>query len=243
MSFLLSSGVLSAIPDSVRNQYLPSDFTTSNWPDSEGASDITPNNGLSFDANAFGGAGGVTGDGADDYGLADTMGSFGSSMDTDFAISIPINTTDTDSLIHGVANSGDATYLQTSIGWPFSWPGTAGTVRFAIRDVDSNSIIVYTDTDYNDGVNHHIIINKTANSAAGVDIYVDDMTSAASTTIVDDQSFSNPSDFDSGMAYYARNVGGNIQQYLSADQGRIRWFSDSLTGSERQAVHDDLAWT
>jgi hypothetical protein len=76
-----------AIPDTLRNQYLVGDFTTSNWPDSEGTVDIDTISGLTFDSTAFGGGGGVVGGGSD-YGVSQSMDDWGNNVfPTEWAIS------------------------------------------------------------------------------------------------------------------------------------------------------------
>lgn len=236
-----SFSLAEAFPESVIHHYDPDNFSTSSWPDEVGASDFSSITNLSYDDTAFGGSGGVTSAGGGE-GETDTMGTFGSNMDSDFSISIPFQTTENDAALLGVdGNNNTACYI--AVGDPFGVGWGSGSIVLTISDSDDDRVSVYTDSSYNDGSSHHAIINKTGNSASGINIYIDNMDSAVSTSTESDAPFDNPDDFDSNMAYFARNSGGSVSNRLVAELGNVRWFSDSLTSSQRNTVDDSLPWT
>lgn len=226
----------SAIPDSVVHQHLVNDFTTSNWPDSIGNSDMDSISGLTLDDSAFGGDGAVVGGGAD-HGRSDPMAGFGSNMDTDFAIAVGVSTTDVGTLF-GLLNDTDDTVIELTTTDRFG--GTSGRLTFAVRDGGGDDISAETSYDITDGNDRVFIINKTGNSAGGLDIY-DSPTNEVSQPLRDNN-FSNPADFEFDMAYYASNNRGTIIDELSADMSHIRWFDDSLTEAEREDVFESYDW-
>lgn len=232
------------IPDSVRNQYIYDDFSPSNWPDSVGSSDISTITGPVAASSAFSGEGGVSGDGTDGYAQSDTMGSFGSNRGSDFAISVPFNTSDTGGMILAVAESlGDTLELGVGISWHGAGSGELG---FRLRDSAGNALAEKTSgSSFNDGSDHHLIINKVGNAAGGVEFYVDDMDTAVSSTNETDDGFGNASvdNLPYPMTYFARSNDGTIGQYLDITLGDVRWFSNSLTATERNNVHNSLGWT
>jgi len=242
------STVFDAIPDTQIHYHNPDNFTTSNWPDEVGDSDIATISGLSFDSSAFGDNGGVVAEASnDDYGLSDTMGNFGQNRDTDWAVSIPFNTTDTSGMFISHDESGTAARtLEIGIGVSFHG-ASSGEIGVRLRDSDGNELAENSDgSAFNDGNDHHLIINKVGNSAGGIELYVDDMANETGHATETDSGFGNASvqNFDGAVGYFAFSQSGSIQGiHLSATMGRIRWFSDSLTQSDRESVHDDLPWT
>ena len=231
---------IDAIPDSAIHQYLVNDFTTSNWPDSVGTSDIETISGLTEDSTAFDSVGGVSGDGIDDFGESDTMGDFGSNMLSDWAISIPIQTTDDASVPFGLNDQSNNMVLYGVVGDLFDVYDT-GVLGLRVRGADSNQYRVHTNEAYNDGNPHHWIINKTGNSDGDLEMYVDDMETAESMTTVTSGTLTEAENFTDPMSYFRR--GGNEDNHFEGALGDVRWFNDSLDQSDRQAVHDALDWT
>jgi len=232
----------SAIPDSVVHQYRKSDFTTSNWPDSIGGSDITTVSAPVFDSSAFNNDGGVTSDGADDFAQSDTMGNFGSNLDSNLALSIPFETSaGGDNTILGVQNNnGSTAFVLYANGASFATE--ISNLGLQLVDDATNNIRVSTDSAFADGNPHHLIINKTATTLPGIEFYVDDMTNPVATSGRDD-GLGTFGDFELPMTYFARNQRGNIKNYYGGAVGTPRWFDSDLSESERQTVHDDLGWT
>ena len=241
-SFRNVSVGITAIPDSTVHQYLVNDFTTSNWPDSVGPSDIDTIVGLTGDSTAFDDTGGVVGDGTDDFGQSDPMGSWGSEMETNFAISVPFETTDDGSVMMGLTEGTNGPGIQVVMGDLFDSYET-GVVGIRLQDSSGNNTRVYTTSSFNDGNPHHAIINKRGSSASEVDIYVDDMSTVQDDASSVDDATDDYTDFTLDMTYFARNNEGDIDNHYDGVLGDVRWFTESLDESERQSVNDDLSWT
>jgi len=236
--------VVSAIPDSVIHHYNPGNFTTSNWSDEIGSSDISTISGLIFNSSGFSNNGGVSGDGTD-HGLSNTMGNFGSSRDTDFAISVPFNTSDDGAMLLGHDESGvSARTLELGVGVSFHG-ASSGELSFSLRDSNGNKLSAATSGHtFNDSNDHHLILNKTSNSAGGLEFYVDDMTTDVGSNHVD-TGFGNATvqDFDGEMGYFCRSQSGSPGLKINALMGNIRWFDNSLTENDRKGVDSSLPWT
>ena len=236
---------IDAIPDSVIHHYDPINFTTSQWPDEVGTSDMDAISGLSEDSSAFDDNGGVSADGTD-HGLTDTMGDFGQNRDTDFAISVPFNTTDNDAMLLGHDEDGVAARtLELGVGISFHG-ASDGELGFRLRDSDGNTLAEYTDgSTFNDGSDYHLLLNKVSNSAGGIEFYVNDMDNEVASSNDADGGFGNATvqNFDGSMGYFCRSQSGDAGIQIAATKGNIRWFNDSLNQSQRQAVHDSLPWT
>jgi hypothetical protein len=235
-----------SIPNSVIHHYNPANFTAGNWPDEVGTSDMGTISGLTFDASAFANNGGVAGDG-NDHGLSDTMGNFGQDRDTDFAISVPFNTTDDDVMLLGHDELGESA-RSFELGMGISFHGaSSGELGFRLRDSSGNTLSAATSGNtFNDGNDHHLILNKTSNSSGGLEFYVDDMTTNIGSNDTDG-GFSNASvqNFDGPMGFFAVSQSGTpvSDNKMDGTMGNIRFFDDSLSQSERQDVDDALPWS
>jgi len=237
--------LFSAIPDSQIHHYNPDNFTTSNWPDDVGTSDIATISGLSFDSSAFGSSGGVVAEAANsDHGLSDTMEDFGSNRDSDFAISVPFNTSDDGKMLLGHDESGAAARtIELGIGVSFHG-ASSGELGFRLRDSNGNTLTAATNGNtFNNGNDNHLILNKTSNSAGGLEFYVDDMTTNLGSNDTD-TGFGNATvqDLDGAMGYFCRSQSGSPSFEISATMGNVRWFDNSLSQSERESVNSALPY-
>jgi hypothetical protein len=226
-------GELPPVPKSLIHEYRADNFSPSTWPDSEQSSDINVN-GLS--SSTLNGARSVSGDGVDDVGFGGTLGNFGSNMDSDFAIELVLQTTDTGRCI-GVDSSNSSMALDIATDVGFS--GTAGRLTFGIRSSQSSSDIasVETTVPVDDGTARHIICNKTSNSASGFEI----ITNAVNQTTPPLRASFDAADtvnFNEDIAYFALNDEGSIGAFLNAEIPFIRWYDDSLTPTQQQNLFD-----
>ena len=235
---LVDGEEIGAIPDSVVHQYITEDFTQTNWPDSEGNSDMDTISGLSEDSNAFNGTGGVGGDGTDDHGLSDTMGDFGSQLDGGFAVVFGFSI-DNQADLMATLNDDDFTkfFVRTASGEG----ATDDRLNFIISDTGNDRIGVNSDTDITDGGEYVAILNKSqGTSASDMEIYFKPDEDASEVAI--DESFGTASNFEFDMTYFARNLRGDIDSHADATMTDIRWFSSPLDLSEREQVFDQYNW-
>jgi hypothetical protein len=221
------------VPDSLIHEYRAQNFTSSNWPDTEQSADIVPTGPTSSLLN---GEPSVSADGVDDFGLSTTMGSFGSDMDTDFAIEFVLQTGDTGFLL-GVDNSTNSMGLSVVTNSAFGSQG--GRLAFVIRSANNNSNFTAVDSSVavDDTVARHIIINKKGNAAADIDIAVNAQDKTGP-VVSDKFNSTNTVDFDEEMVYFAVNDAGNVVAFHAAELPFIRWYNDSLSNQQQQALFD-----
>jgi hypothetical protein len=221
-----STDPIPEIPDSEANQklihrwYLSED--TDPFADSIGSSDGTNNGTAQVTGSQYVGGAAREGDGSSDYVNVGKLGTFGSSMDTDFAIAMTIDGHNGGNSIAIGANS------NLSLGPRISQPND-GFIRFFISDTNSSTTRVETDSSagVDDGNRHRIVWNKIANNDA--EIWVDGSEVAASVTT--DQGFSSVADFNDDIFLFAQNEGGVNLPYQGI-QDDVCIFNDSLTAAE-----------
>lgn len=231
------------LPSSLLYQFRAEDITASDgatswtWPEREQGDDMSVN-GATYDSTLFGGAGGASADGADDYAETSTMGSFGSDLGTDFAIAFTINTTDNAFLFSSDLDASNG-FLQLRTDSYGNVP--SGSISMDIRDADSNNLRTWSSTAIDDGATHSVIINKVGNTGSGaVEYYLDGDASTAESNVGTDQGISNFADFANPATYFANYDGSSYSGYLAADLKNFMWFSASLSESERQDVFEML---
>jgi len=79
------------------------------------------------------------------------------------------------------------------------------------------------------------VINKTSNSASGINIYIDDMTNAQSTTTGNDGAFDNTNYSNSvNQGFYARNNDGAVDNHIATDAGAFEFNTVPYSQSERE---------
>jgi hypothetical protein len=163
------------------------------------------------------------GDGASDYIETTTWGSFGSNMDTDWAIAFSIQTSDS-----GFASilGTDANYLRVDIA---GVDGGSGELTWFMRDGSGNDLHVGTDNRYDDGNPHRVVFNKTGNTASDLEIWVDGTN--VSQTVYRDNSWGDVSDFSNAMPFLCRYNSG-FQDFVDATLDDPCVFDKSLTKSE-----------
>jgi hypothetical protein len=227
-----------AIPDSEANQklihrwYLSED--TDPFIDQIGSADGTNNGTTQVTGDWVDGAA-RDGDGTDDYIDTTSLGSFGSNMDTNFAIGLSLQSTGSGRMI-GVGNAfaKDDTRLLVALG-DFL---TAGALGVFIRDGGGDVLSVETSTaGFDDGSEYRFIINKTGNNAGDIELWVNQ--TERTTTIDQDQAFSNPTNFDKSVSLFAEhNNDGTFGNYMDTVLDDICIFDSSLTHSEIQSYQN-----
>jgi hypothetical protein len=215
--------VFRALPENIVNQYVVSNFTATTWTDSVGSADMTVN-GLT--ASTFSnGEDSVQGDGVNDH------GSFAptelAALET-FAIAFTVQFT---------SGGGNFYGTQTSANLHIHRVATlsGGAFRHILRDNDSNGLLdVRTTAAFDDGSPHAVIINKSGDAAADIDIFVDDMATAQSVSRTDN-GFNHANytrQFDPFL--FANNNGGSVSVAQAAQIGAWEMSTEPLTQSERQ---------
>jgi hypothetical protein len=171
-------------------------------------------------------------DGTDDYIETTNLGSFGSNMDTDFALAFSIQTTDNSlASFGGTINGVNATFMFASIGSISD--ANAGELAFSLNDSNDNEERVYVDgTRYDDGNPYRVVINKTSNSASDIEFWTNQ--SQQTTSVDRSEGFSSPTDFTAPFLLFARSFGG-ADTCADTILDDFCIFGDSLTQTEIQS--------
>ena len=227
----VTADLSSLIPDSVVHQYPYSTFSTSTWSDNVGGAGMTVNGMVS---DTFGnGESSVFGDGTDDYGLADGPQNLPQNETFGVALTLEDPSGSDTSYWMGSSDGNASIWLYDS---NFT-DGTTGEMQFAVQDNNGNSIIVETDSSIADGNIHLIVWNKNSNSAAGVDIYVDDMSTTVPTTAREEQAFDHTNYTNAEpMGFFAERRDGSINNYKSYDAGIFEFNTEPYTQTERDEL-------
>lgn len=221
---------LSAIPDSVVNQWVPPNFA-SPWPDEIGGAhmSITGLTTTTINSDDF-----VTGDGSDDFGQASApqLGN----RET-FGIATTFN-----------ANSADVSDFDKAFGLSDT---TANDVLNFQMQSDAIEVGYRTDGDdlavnsgstaVADGSTHAIVINKNGNDATDWEIYVDDMSTDLSNVRSDQAGSDQAATYDPSNWTYSGDWGfwaelrdGSPQDHINASMGTVEFNTETYSQSERE---------
>ena len=228
-----------AIPDTEADQKLVhrwvlDDVDTGTATDSVGSADGTVNGVTSVSGDWAGGSAGE-GDGTDDYIGTTTWGSFGSNMDSDYALAFSVSSATQDVAL-GVTNSGGNESQTLTARFDDDYGGNLNTLTYAVRD-DTSDLGGYSSvessTELTSGGPYRVVINKTGNTAADIDIWVNQTEDSASTNR--GQSGTNFIDFNEPIPLFAGNARGTIKSFNGGILDDICVFGDSLTDTEIQS--------
>lgn len=172
-------------------------------------------------------------DGTDDYVETTTLGDFGSSMDTDFTVSIWTNSTDT---------SDSVSYLSTHVSgetafhFRRNW-GDGDEFELYLRDEGGDRLELKTDGPYGaDGEWHNIVVRKTGNSSTDLSLWMDGE-EITNTYFNKNENFSNPADFTNELLIGAR--GGDYDRHIDAQLDDVRIYDKALSSSEISDLASD----
>lgn len=169
-------------------------------------------------------------DGIGGFSNVGTLGSFGSSLNDDFAIAFSIDTSTNVGEILGVLGEGSGeTGVSVRLGRE---DADNGQIVFTLDDDNGDRLLEYTDGDpFNDDDQpHRVVINKTGNNSDGVEIFRDK--NPASTDNQFDEGFSSVSDLSNDFAVIGMHDGEDISGGPSGVFDDVCIFNSSLTGSE-----------
>jgi len=224
------------IPDSEANQklihrwYLSEDSAP--FVDQIGGADSTSVTGTTQVTGDWVDGAAREGDGVDDIIETTTLGSFGSSLGGDFAIAFSINySTTPDRDIIGLLNDTS----DTGIAIPLR---SGGEIGFFLRDDNLNDYTVETDSAFNDGNNHRVVINKTGQDAGDLSFWIDQTDVAESIDSANSNPLDSFSDLEHKLPFFGRNNRGSIDVHTAGILDDICFFSESLTSTEIQSYQN-----
>lgn len=237
----VDSGVLSlasSIPDSEANQKLIHRWTLAEasapFADSIGSADSTSVTGTTQVTGDWIGGAAREGDGSDDVIETTTWGSFGSDMDSDWAIAFSISGSfDTSGYVSGAFDDDESTLFNLTTGVAGNVNGGLG---LRLKSDDDTMGEVSTASSYNDGNPHRIVINKTSNSTSGVEVWADQTDDTEENTSASWGSFS---DFSVAVPFFARKrADGTLEGHTAAVIDDWSVFGSSLTQSEIESYQN-----
>lgn len=168
-------------------------------------------------------------DGANDYLLATTMGTFGSSMGSGFSSSFWIKTTSTANIsVLGTVNTTTKTSLlvRTNVG-------ATGAIQVFLRDESNRTLRGYAGV-VNDGVWHHVV--ATANTTSRViGIWVDGVSLTANQT-GSSGTISGFADFTYPLTIGALG-GSSISSYFAGSLDEVAIWNRVLTNEEIRQLY------
>ena len=217
---------IDAIPDSVEYQYVAENFA-SPWPDEVGDADMSVNGlGSSTFSN---GENSVNGDGSSDDGTADGPQTLSENQSFGIGITAEYSSVSSGDAIIAVSHGFDPV-LTVRID------SSDGEIRFRVSDDNGNRLRIITDNGFADGNPHLIVLNKTGDSASDMDIYVDNMETAESVTVDDDDNFDHTNvTMTADMGFWNRNDGGTLQSdNIAMDAGIFEFKTTAYSEDERK---------
>lgn len=222
------------IPDSEANQKLVHRWYLSEasgpFADSIGTADGT-NNGTTQVTGSYVDGAAREGNGTSDEITTSTWGSFGSNLDTNFAIAFTIDGhTGTAGVVLGTRNSNLRFRVFVSSATAAS---DSGSIRTDLSDMNGNALRIATDSGHvDDGNPHRVVINKVANTGGSAIEFWVDGTEITNTTTESDDGFSTVGNFNNPVTLFANNSQGTRETYLAAIEDDVCVFGDSLTSTE-----------
>ena len=220
------------IPDSGEDHQYVADGFDDPWLDRIGDADMQV---FGLSASTFGnGETSVSGDGTDEYGLADGP-QFIFNKES-FGVAFTFETTDSDAQF-GVVQEHVSEINVAGVGVE-----SGGQVNLTLRDDNGATTAVETEQSYNDGDQYLCVINKNDDNTDNWNFYVSDMENAEDTTVTADQGTDsdNMALSDEEFAFWARNDGGSIDSHINADMGFWGFNPDPYTEQERKDLQSAL---
>jgi hypothetical protein len=230
------------IPASAIHRWILDDVASGTATDSVGGSDGTVNGVSSVAGNFVGGAAGSA-DGNDDSIDCGTLGSFGSTLNTQHAIAFTLNTTD-DSAAYllGVVDSSGSTF---AVG--ISRVNTDEILYLLQDDGSTNKTILETDGFVgSDGNNHRVVVNRTGNSTANTEIYVDGSQETTQPVASDNGgSLGSISNFSLDFLLFARTSSntGNPDNHYNGILDDVIIFDSSLSSAQISEDFNRQPWS
>lgn len=222
------------------------------WKFSEGTGDVLEDsigsatgtrNGPSWISDTWQGGYALDGDGSNDHADLTTLGSFGSNMDSGFAIAFTMQHTSS-AQDKAVAGSYDGLkqflFIQS---YDTNAGGGVGSLGFGLRDDLGNKDRVATNNSiFDDGTKHRVVCQRLSNSgASNLEIY--DNTTNLPLSVDSDQGATNFIDFQSPFVTHARSNGGTTGRHMDVIIDDLIIYDSPLSSTEIQGDYNIQPWT
>jgi hypothetical protein len=227
----------SAIPDSAIHQWKLDEGSGSTGADSIGTADGTVN-GPTWVSGTYKGGYALSGDGTDDIFDVGSLGTFGSSMGSDFSLILTVESSSFGNRIMELRYGGN-----NNARWDLH-AESDGSLGFILTDDGDNMLDVETSNSFDDGSKHRVVYNKTANSASGLEIWVDGTNE--NVNVGSDQNYGSGAlpDFDKAVQFFATHGWDDSTfNHFQGTLDNIILCDDSLTSTEIQNDYDRQPWS
>jgi hypothetical protein len=232
------STVFDAIPDSAIHRWILDTVGDGTAEDSIGSADgsVTGVSSVSSADYQDGAAG--EGDGSDDNIQTSTLGSFGSDMDTDFAIAFSIDNYGGAASAFGIRLTGASGNMGCNVELS---QANSGDIQLDLADTDGDTFRERTSNGgYIDDNNlHRVLLNKTGNTVGDIQVFIadagDGSYSAVSMTNEFQQGFDTVEDFTDDFTLFATMDDGSINRFVPAVFDDIILYDNSLSSAERDS--------
>lgn len=182
-----------------------------------------------------------SGDGSGDYIRSTDWGSFGSGMDSGWAISFTVQTSSTGTVLGTAAGGVDDPRFFVAFTNHFDPNNNPNRLQVTARRVGRTAAYsVETTADLNDGAKHRVVVQGSGVTASEMEIYVD--SEADYQTIRNDATFGSYADFANPVDFLDStdnvSLGG-----LAGDIDNLIAYGSPLSTSEIQDDYDNQPWT
>jgi hypothetical protein len=225
------------IPDSAIHRWKLDD--SSPFEDSIGSADATNNGTVQVAGSSYQGGAARDADGTNDWIDHTTLGSFGSSMGSGFAVGLTVETTATGSF--GTINSNGNGENRLHFGNASEYSTSAGTIFFTIVDDSNNRLSLESQSSVDDGAKHRWLLNAVDPTNNSLEIWIDATDDSGAYT--NEDAPSNFIDFNEVFASFAVNARGSLTQYIDAIGDDIIIYDSPLSSSEIQDDYDAQPWS
>lgn len=234
---IVSETVIS-IPNSAIHRWKYDEGSGSTVADNIGSADgaIT---GATWESGTYIGSNALSSDGQDDYVNTSSLGSFGSSLGSGWAIAFTFESTSMDAeFILGRNNGGGQTRMVVHSG---SWSSSQGSLGLTLQDDNGNTDVATTNSTFNDGSKHRLVINVPDSSASNFEFYVDN--SSKATTVQSSEGASSFSDFSGPVYIHVENDSGSLNNPHKGKLDDVIIFDSTLSSQEIQDDYDRQPWS
>jgi len=179
----------------------------------------------------------LDGDGSSDYvDYGSSSRSFGSILDSDFALLATIKTSSESGVWFGSRDGGNMNLL-----WGMDRVDAGdGQVEFQLRSEDDTDGVLYTDKRFDDNSKYRVVFNKKTNDASNWEMWINE--TKQSVTLSRDNFSGNVADFNQNLYSHAENDSGSDTSHFPGVLDDLIFTDDSLTSQEILDDYSNQPW-
>jgi len=226
------------IPSSAIHHWKIDEGSGTTVADSVGSADGTIN-GATWDTGTYVGGAYLDFDGSNDDVDTTTLGNFGSNMFSEFAVALTFKTTQNEGVFLSAGTQFNS-YFAVHIGSANLTGNIDGSIGFFLADDSGNQSRAGTDSTFNDGTNHRVVVQKASNGNANDFEFFVDTNSESFTVQGNDISSDNFSNLGANLKFGDRGDDNSRYDGLLDD---VIITDSKLSSSEIQDDFDRQPWS